>query len=167
MASLKPISHEGVPAALQKAERYRLLNDAVAAESIYLDVLQVDAQNQEALHNLILSITDQFDNELSEGVARARKLLPQIVSEYERHYLNGLIAERRGKAQLHRGALGSAEVAADWFREAMTWYEKAEKLRPPGNDEALLRWNTCLRLLGRHEPAGRVAPREYEPTIGE
>jgi len=163
MASLKPITREGIPAALQKAERYRLLNDAVAAESIYLDVLEIEPDNQQALHNLILSITDQFDHDPSEGVARARKLLPQISSEYDRHYLNGLIAERRGRAQLAK----SAEVAADWFREAMTWYARAEGMRPAGNDESILRWNTCVRLLGRHEPTGRFAPREYEPTIGE
>jgi len=40
---LKPITHEGIPAALQKAERYRLLNDSSAAESICLDVLEIDA----------------------------------------------------------------------------------------------------------------------------
>src|ERR1051326_5737216 len=163
MPSLKPITKEGIPSALQKAERYRLLNDAVAAESIYLDVLEIDPDNQQALHNLILSITDQFDHDPSEGVARARKLLPRISSEYDRHYLNGLIAERRGRAQLAR----SAEVAADWFREAMTWYAKAEPLRPAGNDESILRWNTGGRLLGRHEPSGQFEPREYEPSIGE
>ena len=121
MSSLKPITPAGITAALQKAERYRLLNDAVAAESICLDVLDIDADNQEALVSLVLSITDQLDHELTEGVARARKVLPRVTDEYERTYLAGIICERRGKAQLHRGALGSAEVAADWgafFRES-------------------------------------------------
>ena len=165
--SLKPITRPGIPSALEKAERYRLLNDAVAAESICLDVIEIDPTNQEALNSLILSITDQLDSELSEGVARARKLLPRVTDEYERAYLAGIICERRGKAQLHRGALGSGEVAADWFRDAMSWYAKAEAMRPPNNDESILRWNSCLRLLGRHEPSGRFEPREYEPTIGE
>lgn len=167
MSSLKPITRPGIPAALEKAERYRLLNDAVAAESICLDVLEIDPANQEALTSLVLAISDQLDAELTEGVARARTLLPRISDEYERLYLSGIICERRGKAQLHRGALGSAEVAADWFREAMTWYAKAEAIRPAGNDDSILRWNTCVRLLGRHEPSGRFDPREYEPTIGE
>ena len=127
----------------------------------------LDPANQAALTSLILAISDQLDTELTEGVTRARELLPRITDEYERAYLSGIICERRGKAQLHRGALGSAEVAADWFREAMTWYAKAEGLRPAGNDESILRWNTCVRLLGRHEPTGRFDPREYEPTIGE
>lgn len=166
MASLKPITREGIPSALKKVERYRLLNDAVAAESICLDILEVDAENQDALDSLVLTISDQLGHELTEGVARARKLLPRVKSDYRRHYLNGIICERRGKAQLSQG-LGANEVAADWFREAMTWYAKAEATRPPNNDESILRWNSCVRLLGKHEPSGRFEPREYEPTIGE
>jgi hypothetical protein len=163
---LKPITIAGVPAALQKAERYRLLNDSSAAESICLDILQVEPDNQPALVTLLLSITDQFSEELSDGVRRAREVLPRLRDEYKRAYYAGIICERRAKAQLHRGALGSAEVAAEWFHEAMRWYAQAEALRPAGNDEAILRWNTCVRLLGKHEPDGRT-PREYEPAIGE
>ena len=57
-------------------------------------------------------------------------------------------------------------MAHDWFRDAMRWYEKAEALRPAGNDEAILRWNTCARLLNRHEPA-RPTRDELEPVLGE
>src|SRR2546423_4916972 len=160
---LKPITREGISAALQKAERYRLLNDSSAAESICLDILVVEAENQQALITLLLSITDQFGEELSDGVRRAREVLPRLKDEYKRAYYAGIICERRAKAQLHRGALGSSEVAAEWFREAMTWYERAEAARPPGNDEAILRWNTCVRMLGRHEPSDRMHPRDYEP----
>ena len=161
---LKPITREGVAAALQKAERYRLLNDSSAAESICLDILEIDRDNQQAIVTLLLSITDQFGEELSEGVRRAREVLPRLKDDYKRAYYAGIICERRAKAQLHRGTLGSSEVAAEWFREAMSWYAKAEALRPAGNDEAILRWNTCVRMLGRHEPAG---PREYEPAIDD
>jgi hypothetical protein len=90
-------------------------------------------------------------------------VLPRIRDEYERTYYSGIICERRARAQLHRGALGSAEVATEWFREAMAWYEKAEAMRPHGNDEAILRWNTCVRMLSRHERA--EGPREYEPAL--
>jgi hypothetical protein len=162
---LKPITREGIPAALQKAERYRLLNDSSAAESICLDVLEIDAANQQALVTLLLSITDQFGEELSEGVRRARDVLPRLTDEYKRAYYAGIICERRGRAQLHRNALGSADVAADWFQEAMRWYEKAEAIRPSGNDEAILRWNTCVRMLGRH--VGARHETEYEPALGE
>jgi hypothetical protein len=162
---LKPITHEGIPAALQKAERYRLLNESSAAESICLDVLEIDAANQEALVSLLLSITDQFAEEMSDGLHRARAVLPRLTDEYERVYYAGIICERRARAQLQRGALGSAEVAAEWFRQAMGWYEKAEKMRPSGNDESILRWNTCVRMLGRHERV-HVAG-DYEPALDD
>jgi hypothetical protein len=164
---LKPITREGVPAALQKAERYRLLNDSSAAESICLDVLELEPTNQQALVTLLLSITDQFGEELSDGVRRAREVLPRLADEYKRAYYAGIICERRARAQLHRNALGSADVAADWFQEAMRWYEKAEGLRPPGNDEAILRWNTCVRMLGRYVGARHEGEGEYEPALGE
>ena len=162
---LKPITREGIPAALQKAERYRLLNDSSAAESICLDVLEIDPDNQEAIVSLLLSITDQFAEEMGEGVRRAREILPRITDAYERTYYAGIICERRARAQLHRGSLGSAEVASEGFREAMSWYEKAEPMRPKGNDEAILRWNTCARMLGRHERV--VVPGEYEPALDD
>ncbi|HEY4219526.1 MAG TPA: hypothetical protein VGM67_20460 [Gemmatimonadaceae bacterium] len=162
---LKPITHEGIPAALQKAERYRLLNESSAAESICLDVLEIDPTNQEALVSLLLSITDQFVDEHGEGLHRARAVLPRLTDEYERVYYSGIICERRARALLHRGALGASEVAAEWFHQAMTWYEKAEGMRPAGNDEAILRWNTCVRMLEQHEHVHM--PVEYEPVLGE
>jgi len=160
---LKPITREGIPAALQKAERYRLLNDSSAAESICLDVLEIDPGNQEALISLLLSITDQFADELADGVHRARDVLPKLTDEYERAYYAGIICERRARAQLHRGSPGSSDVASEWFHEAMDYYERAEAMRPQGNDEAILRWNTCVRMLRQHERS--YAPSEYEPVL--
>jgi hypothetical protein len=160
---LKPITREGIPAALQKAERYRLLNDSSAAESICLDVLEIDPANQEALISLLLSITDQFGDEISDGLHRARDVVPHLTDEYERVYYSGIICERRARALLHRGALGAADVAAEWFHQAMTWYERAEGMRPSGNDESILRWNTCVRTLNRHERV--YAPGDYEPAL--
>jgi len=160
---LKPITHEGIPAALQKAERYRLLNDSSAAESICLDVLEIDPANQEALVSLLLSITDQFFEETSDNTRRAREVLPRLTDEYDRIYYAGIISERRARAQLQRGALGSSDVASAGFREAMRSYERAEAMRPAGNDEAILRWNTCVRMLARHERA--QGHHEYEPVL--
>ena len=76
---LKPITPEGIPAALQKAERYRLLNESSAAESICLDVLDIAPENQDALVALLLAITDQFIEEMSDGVRRAREVLPRLL----------------------------------------------------------------------------------------
>ena len=165
MTELKPISREGVPAALAKAERYRLINDPSSAESICLDVLRVDAGNQAALATLILAISDQFPEELATGVQRARALLPQLSDAYRRAYYGGIIAERRAKAQLRLGGPQSAKIAADWFRDAMKLYEEAERSRPAGNDEAILRWNTCARLLQRIGDTGEVEREEYHPAL--
>jgi hypothetical protein len=147
----KPISRAGVPAALQKAERYRLINDPSSAESICIDVLQVDPDNQQAVVTLILAITDQFDQGPTEGVRRARELLPRLQDEYKRAYYAGIVCERCAKAQLRPQTPGSGERAYHWLTEAMQWYEQAEARRPAGNDEAILRWNTCARLLSRNE----------------
>jgi hypothetical protein len=40
--------------------------------------------------------------------------------------------------------------------EAMSWYEHAETLRPPKNDDALLRWNTCARLILGNQLTRRI-----------
>jgi hypothetical protein len=157
----KPISRAGVAAALQKAERYRVINDPSSAESICLDVLRVDPGNQQALVSLLLAITDQFAEGPNEGVRRAREVLPGLTDEYKRAYYAGIICERCAKALLKPGAPGAGEKAYHWLREAMSWYEKAEAQRPAGNDEAILRWNTCARLLERNPD---LQPRAGEPV---
>lgn len=165
MFELKPITKDSIAPALQKAERYRIINDPSSAESICLDVLHVDPGNQEALVTLLLAITDQFAEGPAEGVQRARELLARLQSGYKRAYYAGIICERCAKAQLHRDTPGAGELAYDWFRQAMSWYEQAAAQRPAGNDEAILRWNTCARILNRGglpEPRGE-AP--LEPLV--
>jgi hypothetical protein len=146
----KPITQEGIPAALQKAERYRIIADPTSAESICLDVLAVSPGNQQALVTLLLAITDQFGDSPMEGLRRAREVLPRLQDEYKRVYYAGITYERCAKAQLRSGMPRAGEMAYHWFREAMSCYERAESQRPPGNDEAILRWNACARLLARN-----------------
>jgi hypothetical protein len=148
MFELKRISKEAIPAALEKAERYRLLNEPAEAESICLDVLHVDPENQRALVILLLALTDRFGKGYSVGLTQAQHVLPRLQGEYERLYYAGVIAERRAKAQLQQGTPGF--VAGDWLREAMGFYEQAIPLRPPGNDDAILRWNTCARIIDQN-----------------
>jgi tetratricopeptide (TPR) repeat protein len=159
MFELKPLSKGAIGKALERAERYRLLNEPVEAESICQDVLRIDPGNQTALITLLLALTDQLEEGIADTVPQARALLSLLGGEYERAYYAGIICERRAKAQLRRGGPGSGYAAFATFREAMEWYEKAEALRPPGNDDALLRWNTCARILDRH-PHLRPAPEE-------
>lgn len=164
---LKPLSREGIPAALAKAERYRFLNEPGEAESICLDVLAIDPDNQQALVTLLLALTDQFGDELPIHLAEARDVLPRLRDEYERVYYAGIICERRAKAQIYHRGPGSLFAAYDWLRQAMAWYEKAEAMRSPGNDDAILRWNTCARILQRN-PQFEPQPEERgEPLFLE
>jgi hypothetical protein len=158
----KPITKEGVATALQKAERYRVINDPTSAESICLDVLAISPDNQQALVVLLLAITDQFDAGPTEGVSRARQVLARLQDDYRRAYYAGIICERCAKAQLRSRALRSGEMAYHWLREAMRWYERAESQRPSGNDDSILRWNTCGRLLERYP---ELQPGSDEPVM--
>jgi hypothetical protein len=158
MLHFKPISRDAIPLALEKAERYRLLNEPAQAESICLDVLDVDPDNQQALVMLLLALTDQFRTGASEYYAQAESVVPKLHSEYERVYYSGIIRERRGQARAVHGGPGSARVAYVWIRQALEFYEQAERLRPPGNDDALLRWNSCLRLCQRYHLEPEPAP---------
>lgn len=133
------------------------------AESICLDVLRVEPHHQAALVMLLLALTDQLAS--GATVDRARAVLPALQDEYDRVYYAGLICERHAKALLHRAGPGSSFSAYDRFREAMIWYEKAETLRPPGNDDAVLRWNTCVRILERHPHLRPSTEERAEPAF--
>ena len=158
MFELKPITLDAVPRALEKAERYRLLNEPIDAESICLDILRIDPQNQKALVVMLLAVTDQFEG-FAVDAGRAQSVLGRLQDDYQRAYYAGIIHERRARAHFKKGGPGSGYAAYDGFREAMAFYEKAEALRPPGNDDAILRWNACARIL-MDQPTIRPAPEE-------
>ena len=98
---LKPLSVAAIPAALEKAHRYRLLNEPWQAESICEDVLRIEPRNQTALVTLLLAITDQFG--LHIAPAHARQVLSAMDGEYERAYYAGIIAERSARARIRQG----------------------------------------------------------------
>ncbi len=163
MFKLKPLSRQGIPAALEKATCYRYLNEPAEAESICLDVLAVDPENQQALMTLILALTDQFENELSQPFIKAREAVKRLTDNYCRNYYRGIICERRAKVHFGRDNPGSGHLAYDWFRQAMSAYETALDQRLAGNDDAVLRWNACARVIMNNSdvaPAGK-ATREF------
>ena len=159
MLELKRLSKDAVPSALAKAERYRLLNEPVMAESICLDILAVEDDNQAALAMLILAITDQFGHEgTGRHAARAQELVPRLADEYRRVYYGAIINERRGRVLVNSA---SAAAARDWLVEALRGFEQAIALHPAGNEDAILRWNACARTLERLPPDTRAI---HEPT---
>ena len=156
--ALKEIASSAIEHAVEKAETYRLLNDPEQAESICLDVLKIRPNHQQTLRNIVLALTDQFGQTASK-IKEAKTHAMQLSDEYERHYFCGLVAEREARALLRQRFF---EPSCAWlgFRDAMDFYERAEAIRPEGNDDALLRWNSCVRSIRRHRLARPERSRE-------
>ena len=142
---LKPISTAGIAEAISKAQLYRNLNEPGEAESICRDILAIEPGNQPAQRLLGLAITDQFNGGISDRYAEAERVFRGLTSEYERVYHFGIVQERKGKAQLRAGRLPHTVLPI--FEDAMRLFEEAEKIRPADNDDTILRWNRCVRLL--------------------
>jgi hypothetical protein len=155
MPELKHLSPKAIPAALEKAERYRLLNEPAEAESICLDILEADPENKQALITLLLAETDLFSKSYGVSHTQAKQILTRNRVDYEHAYYTGILAERPDKTQLARGAPGCGHHAYDGFREAMDWFEKAEAVRPAGIDDAVLRWKTCARMIDKNHLTAR------------
>lgn len=147
MFKLKPLSRTAIPSALAKAERYRLLNEPGEAESICRDVLEIDPGHQEAIVTLVLALSDQFPGEGgAKAASAARDALALVTDDYARLYYGGIVHERRAKADLALARPGANAAVQHGLLAAMSCYERAEALRPEGNDDAILRWNACARL---------------------
>ena len=157
---LKSISEQSIPEALAKVERYRLLNEPSLAESICLDILAIVPDHQQALISLLLARTDQFHSHAN--VKAAHQVLEQIKGGYEQSYYHGIIWERLGNARIRYGGSEASASAYHALREAMDHYEKAMTFAIPGNDDAILRWNTCARAIMQNPDIGPTP--EKEPT---
>lgn len=164
-SKLKTISREAIPAALEKAHLYRMLNQPAQAASICLDVLAVDPEHQQALVSLLLALTDQFPRALQPAFDRASAILPKIRDAYGRAYYEGLVCERRAKAHWRSGSPMAGAMAHSWLERAMGHFERAEAIRPPGDDDAVLRWNSCRRLLDAHPEIKPFPEDEREPML--
>ena len=142
---LKTISRSGIPEAIAKAELYRYLNEPEEAESICRDVLAADPKHMLGLRTLGLAITDQFTGGTADRYAEVEAIFQRLTEAYERFYYVGLLNERRVKAQLRAGR--AAHTLLPLLEKALQCFAEAEKIHPPGNDDAILRWNRCVRLL--------------------
>ena len=159
---LKPISVESIPQALEKVERYRLLNEPALAESICLDILAVVPDHQQALISLLLARTDHFHT--GAQPKGAQEVLAQIKGEYEQAYYAGVIWERLGHARIRQRDPGARTSGYHALRDAMNHYERAIPLAPHGNNVAILRWNTCARTIMEHpeiQPASEQDPQQW------
>ncbi len=162
MHKVKAITKEGIQRALEKVERYRLLNEPAEAESICRDILSIDPNHQKALCMFVLALTDQFTTGMAPK--EARESIAKITDDYKRTYYTGILHERLAKAAINRGGYGSNFDAYEWLHEAMEAFEKAATLRPEGNDDAILRYNACVRTIQRHHLSPR-AKENREPLL--
>jgi hypothetical protein len=160
---LKPLSREAIPGALAKAERYRLLNEPMQAESICRDILIIDPSNPVALTTLLLALTEQFEHSVNmhEPIALAGR----IGGSYEHAYYLGIIYERRALALFRQRDFRAGQAVHSLILQAMGKYEEAGALRPPGNDDAVLRWNTCVRFLRRNPQLAPEKPSAEQVSV--
>lgn len=140
---LKPLRADGIRHALDKAHHYRLLNEPWESESICLDVLRTEPENQEALVTLLLSLADQIHVHGNE--TRGRDVIRRISAPYDKLYYGGLLWERKGKCQLE--LVSNKHIPYDALRRAMEKYSEAIEMRPDDSELAVLRWNTCARVI--------------------
>ncbi len=162
MTELKKIHPEAVPHALERVERYRLLNQPRVAESICLDILAVDENNQQALIALLLALTDQFGLEAKIGVNAALKYVQRLEGEYAQAYYAGIVWERHAKSRLNRSYPGSGFDAFDELSRALALFDKAHELSPPEDDDAILHWNACARVIDVNKLEARP---DEEPSV--
>jgi len=155
---LKTISKDGVAEAISKAELYRFLNEPEESESICHDILAADPENQTALRILGLAITDEFTGDSSDRYSEAERMFLRLTDAYEKQYCLGLLCERQAKAQMRAGR--PAHAVTVLFQEAMQHFESAEKIHPPTNDDAILRWNRCVRLLEKFPKVEQSEPHQ-------
>jgi hypothetical protein len=166
MFALKPISRDSLDGALAKAERYRLLNEPTEAESICRDILEVAPANRDARISLILALTDEFTRD-DRAFATAMAETAHLDSPYDRAYYSGIAWERRAKASHDAGRPGSSGRVYEWIVKALGLFEEAERLRHPGNDDPILRWNACVRYLERHKSLKPATEDVQEPILSE
>ncbi len=139
-----PLTKDVVAKALERAEHYRLLNEPAQAESICRDIVAVDPANEQAWVYLLLSLTDQFPEDMSHAYDEANAALENIKDPYKNVYYQGIIYERWGRAHwLQRRGI---QAVQSWINKAMQCYSKARELAPAGDPDPTLRWNTCARL---------------------
>jgi len=160
---LKRLSVDALRAAHDRARHYRLLNQPHLAESIFRDILAVDPDDVDARVGLIMSLCDEFSaGSAHHSVKEVLGMARELTDPYARAYYSGLVCERKAHARLLKGGPGCGAVSYDWFRRAMEHYEEAESIRPEGNDDAVLRWNTCARVLNTRRD---VRPRSEDAAV--
>lgn len=165
MFTLKTITVDAIPAALEKARQYRLLNQPGDAESICRDILAAQPAHQEALKTLLLALTDKFTvYGISPSFEQAREIVGQLDTSHCKAYFSGIIYERRAKYHLRQGGPGAGTAAYPWLVQAMESFNQAMAECDTRNQDAVLRWNSCVRLM-RDNPEIRAEETDRQQPL--
>src|SRR5579871_4391479 len=100
LPELKRLEKASVEAAVARAAHYRDLNQPEEAESICLDVLDVDEDHQAAWRILGLAITDRLHTGRVGLLEEAIEAFEHLKDRYERVYHVGVAWERVAKVHL-------------------------------------------------------------------
>jgi len=147
---LYDIHSEAIDLALDKARQYRSLLEPEIAESICLDILNIDSENQDVLVVYILSLLDQIPSpDKKVEVKTIERIVDKLNSSYQRFYYSGLLHERMARYMVTQAM--SHAFAYDYFHQALRCYHHARENSPEGNDEATLRWNSCIRTIEKEK----------------
>lgn len=148
--TLHDIHADSIDLALDKARQYRSLIEPEMAESICLDILNIDEDNQSALVIYILALTDQIQHQDKQTQIKViQQAIEKLDSQYRRDYYTGLLNERQARFLMSQPM--SRSFAYGYFIEALKSYQQAEQSRPQHNDEAILRWNSCIRTIEKEK----------------
>lgn len=163
MLELKALDPGAIESSLKRAQRYRLLNEPDDAESICLDILATTPDNQEALITLLLALTDKFRHSgLTPSYEQAQEIVPKLDGSYSKSYYLGVIYERCAKYHLKKGGPGAGTAAYGWFLKAMESFDSVLNNDNPKSQEAVLRWNSCARILNSNPEVKAVEPESAE-----
>ncbi|MCL5974599.1 MAG: hypothetical protein M1270_02020 [Gammaproteobacteria bacterium] len=148
--NLHDIHAESIELALDRARQYRSLLEPEIAESICLDILNIEPENQAALVVYILALTDQISISGSQSPFQdIEAAIAKLSSEYKQIYYTGIVLERRARFMLTQPM--SRAFAYDYFIKALECYQQAEQMRPDHNDEAIGSNNSCVRTIQREK----------------
>jgi hypothetical protein len=131
MFDLKKIHKDAVAQALERAHFYRLLNEPGAAESICLDVLEIDPDNQDALVALILAITDRFTKGYAVGATQAKELLPRLRTNISAPITPGSSASGRPKPGYSMAGLDRATTPTNGCATRWNGTRRRRRYAPP------------------------------------
>ncbi len=146
-----------INSALDKAKQYRLLLEPELAVSICLDIFNIDKKHQETIIVYILALSDNLSKQKNDTkIFDAIKLL---TSEYHKKYYTGIYHERKALS-LMKGNM-SASFAYNLFTKAMDFYKQAIEISADDNDDAILRYNSCIRIIQHN----RLSPRQDNDDV--